>query len=189
VAVNVNGSQTFNVTASSGYEVETVLADGVPVTLSEGQYTFGNVTENHTLSAAFSEIPAVTYDITVDAGANGVITPAGIAGIVKVNEGGAQTFDIIPDVDYHIATLTIDGVGVAPVSSYTFENVTANHTIAATFAAGRQGWPLEIVGYTTVNITQTEFEGMAAAYPSNEYASIDKNTSLPDGNLWKGVAL
>ncbi len=35
---------------------------------------------------------------------------------------------------YHVANVTVDGTSVGAVTSYTFSNVTANHTIAATFA-------------------------------------------------------
>jgi hypothetical protein len=49
-------------------------------------------------------------------------------------------------------------------------------------AADEQEWPLQLVGATTVDISQAEFEAMAAATPSNEYTD-------GDGNVWKGVAL
>ena len=35
---------------------------------------------------------------------------------------------------YHVADVLVDGTSVGPVNSYTFTNVTANHTIAAIFA-------------------------------------------------------
>jgi hypothetical protein len=57
---------------------------------------------------------------------------------VIVNHGSDQSFTIIPSGNYHVATLTVDGLPVTPVipagMSYTFTNVTANHTISATFA-------------------------------------------------------
>ena len=53
---------------------------------------------------------------------------------------------------------------------------------AASVSAFDQAWPLQLVGATTVNITQDQFETMAAANPSNEYTDSDNNT-------WRGVAL
>ena len=48
-------------------------------------------------------------------------------------EGGSQTYTITPATGYHVATLIVDGASVSPATSYTFTNVTAAHTISATF--------------------------------------------------------
>src|SRR5439155_8367199 len=45
-----------------------------------------------------------------------------------------QTFAISPDACYHVADVLVDGVSVGAVNSYTFNNVTGPHTIAASFA-------------------------------------------------------
>ncbi len=74
---------------------------------------------------------------------NGMITPSGTNWVVS---GSTNTYSIIPDEGYHVATLTVDDIPVTPPSTnYTFVSVTANHTITATFAAG-----------TTVTITATQ---------------------------------
>ncbi len=72
-----------------------------------------------------------TYTINASAGANGSITPSGA---VSVNYGDDQTFAIAPNTGCHIADVVVDGSSVGAVSSYTFSNVNANHTIAASFA-------------------------------------------------------
>ncbi|MBI2853339.1 MAG: S8 family serine peptidase [Chloroflexi bacterium] len=71
------------------------------------------------------------YTISSSAGTGGTISPAGG---VKVNPGGSQTFTIAPSVEYRIDRVTVDGVPVGAVASYTLAGVTANHTIAASFA-------------------------------------------------------
>lgn len=43
---------------------------------------------------------------------------------------------ITPDPCYNIADVLVDGSSVGAVTSYTFNNVTANYTITATFAIG-----------------------------------------------------
>ena len=48
--------------------------------------------------------------------------------------GADQTFTITPDASYHVADVLVDGVSVGAVTSYTFTNVTADHTIEASFA-------------------------------------------------------
>ena len=73
---------------------------------------------------------AQKYTITATAGEGGSITPAGA---VSVKEGASQTFAIAAQEGYAIADVLVDGQSVGAVDSYTFENVTANHTIAALF--------------------------------------------------------
>ena len=73
---------------------------------------------------------AQKYTITATAGEGGSITPAGE---VSVKEGASQTFTIAAQEGYAIADVLVDGQSVGAVDSYTFENVTANHTIAALF--------------------------------------------------------
>ena len=68
--------------------------------------------------------------VTATAGEGGSITPAGE---VSVKEGASQTFAIAAQEGYAIADVLVDGQSVGAVDSYTFENVTANHTIAALF--------------------------------------------------------
>jgi hypothetical protein len=53
-----------------------------------------------------------------------------------VNHGADQTFTITANNGYHISGVLVDGISVGPVTSYTCTNVTANHTIAASFALG-----------------------------------------------------
>ena len=128
VSVSYGGSQSFTITPDTGYRVEDVLVDGV----SEGllsSYTFDQVVEGHTIQASFI---ADTVTITASAGTNGSISPAGN---VSVNYGSSQTFAISPDSGYVIADVWIDGVSIDAMDSYTFSNVTADHTINAAFTA------------------------------------------------------
>ena len=53
---------------------------------------------------------------------------------MSVNHGANQSFTITPDANYHVADVLVDAASVGAVTSYTFTNVTANHTIAASFA-------------------------------------------------------
>jgi len=70
------------------------------------------------------------YTITASAGPNGSISPSGD---VSVNEGSDQTFTITPDTGYSINDVLVDESSVGTVSSYTFTDVTEDHTIMATF--------------------------------------------------------
>jgi len=73
-----------------------------------------------------------TYAITASAGAGGNISPYGS---VPVNYGASKTFTITPNTGYHVTNVVVDGSSAEAVQSYTFYNVTSNHTIGATFAA------------------------------------------------------
>ncbi|MDE3245110.1 MAG: PKD domain-containing protein [Acidobacteriota bacterium] len=77
-----------------------------------------------------------TFTITASAGANGTISPSGA---VTVNSGASQSFAIAPNAGYSVGAVTVDGVSQGAVASYTFSNVAANHTIAASFAPTSTG--------------------------------------------------
>ena len=126
--VNYNGSQTYTITPLLGYSISAVQVDGASVG-AVSSYSFSNVTANHTISAAFV---VTTYTISATAGSGGSISPPGTT---TVNYSGSQTYTITPLSGYSIYSVQVDGVSVGGVISYAFINVTANHTIAATFVA------------------------------------------------------
>ena len=70
------------------------------------------------------------FTITAMADEHGSISPSGT---VTVKRDGSQSFTITPDSGYRIADVKVDGTSVGAVKSYTFENVTADHTITVTF--------------------------------------------------------
>ncbi len=99
-----------------------------------------NVNGNISVTANFA---IDTHTITPVAGANGSISPSGT---VTVSHAADQTFTITAANGYHIAGIAVDGAPLATVqgtmsaateiavSSYTFTNITASHTLSATFA-------------------------------------------------------
>ncbi|MDD5093567.1 MAG: PKD domain-containing protein [Dehalococcoidia bacterium] len=72
------------------------------------------------------------YTIDASAGIGGTITPSGT---IKVGSGGSQSFTIAADTGYRIVDVLVDGGSVGAQSSYTFSDVQADHTIAASFVA------------------------------------------------------
>lgn len=129
VTVGGGESQEFTITANSGYHVADVLVDGVSVG-AVTTHTFDDIGADHTISASFAPDTTV-YTIHASAGTNGSITPAGA---VSANEGVNKPFTITPEPGYHVTDVLVDGVPVGAVTSHTFFNVMANHSISASFA-------------------------------------------------------
>jgi hypothetical protein len=76
--------------------------------------------------------------ITASAGAGGTISPLGE---VSVSAGSNKTFQFIPDDGYRVLDVIVDGSSVGRSTSYTFTNVSSNHTIMVTFTPAPQAMP------------------------------------------------
>lgn len=135
VQVNKGDDQTFTIKPDKGYDIEDVAVNGVSVGAVDS-YTFYNVQAPQAIYASFKPTAPNTFTITTSAGANGTISPSGT---VTVTEGDNKTFTISADSGYKIKDVLVDGVSVGAKESYTFENVTANHTISATFERKSDG--------------------------------------------------
>jgi ABC-type transporter MlaC component len=127
ITVSQNSSYTYSINANIGYQVSNVIVDGKSVSPASS-YTFNSITANHTITATFSSIN--TYTITSSAGAGGTISPVGET---ILNQGASQTYLVSPNNGYEISDVTADGVSIGKVSTYTFNNISGNHTIAAIF--------------------------------------------------------
>ncbi|HVZ75932.1 MAG TPA: polysaccharide deacetylase family protein [Candidatus Paceibacterota bacterium] len=73
----------------------------------------------------------VLYAITASTGDNGSISPSGSVSVV---EHASQSFSIAANSGYHISDVVVDGSSVGAVSSYSFSDIGADHTISASFA-------------------------------------------------------
>ena len=112
----------ITVSGTAGQSVETTIK---AIAVKDGMQDSKVETFKYTIN-----IPMPKHTITATAGANGSITPSGA---VEVTEGESKTFTIIADEGYEIAIIKVDGVDVTVETSYTFTNVTADHTIVVTF--------------------------------------------------------
>jgi hypothetical protein len=92
----------------------------------------GNTGSNASRWASYwaAVVSAPTFQITATVGSNGTMSP----GTTGVAQGTNLTETITPNSCYHVSDVLVDGVSVGAVTSYTFTNVQANHTIDATFA-------------------------------------------------------
>ena len=179
VTVNQGASQSFTISANSGFNVLSVTVDGV----NQGainSYTFSNVQANHTINATF-QVVTTTFAITASAGANGSISPTGT---ITVNQGASQSFTITPNSGYNVSSVTVDGANQGAITSYTFSNVQANHTISAAFqlqSSGEgpyNGTPAPIPG--TVQAENYDTGGQGVAYNVTSINGTD-NAYRSDG--------
>ncbi len=145
--ITLNGANPMSVTLGGTYTepgatavdnldvTATVTISGTVNTSALGAYTItytSTDTAGNTRNATrtVNVVLDSTYNITATAGEHGSITPSGIT---AVTAGSNQMYAIVPDDNYSVDVLTIDGVNLAPVTSYTFMNVKATHTINVTF--------------------------------------------------------
>lgn len=91
-----------------------------------GACTF-NLNTNTTVTATFTALP---HTITSTQSPNGTLTPSGAQ---KVVDRSNITFTIIPQTGFQICDVLVDGHSVGKTTSYTFYNVTADHSITASF--------------------------------------------------------
>jgi hypothetical protein len=111
-----------------------------------------------------------THTIYASAGFGGTITPIGS---VSVSDGATQLFTITNNTHYHITDVVVDGVSNGTISSYTFSNVTQDHTIAAAFAIDTYN----ITASAGVGGTITPTGSVSVNYGSTPTFTITKNTS------------
>ena len=123
--VNINATTSFTVTASTGYQINSVTGCGG--TLTGTTYTTGPVTSDCTVAATFTPNTfAVNASVS---GGNGTAYPAA----QTIANGGSASVYFTPATGYALATITDNGVSKTAANPYTVTNVTAAHAIVATF--------------------------------------------------------
>lgn len=132
---------TIDILPNDGYFVSDVKINGTSVStnvlkniISSGKYTFSNVSCDNTFVVTFKQN---AHTIAATCGENGTISPSGN---VSVSEGDSQTFVFTANANYKVSKILVDGIELtgldltyAILNGYTFENVTANHTIYVEF--------------------------------------------------------
>lgn len=141
----IDGTQlSFTATAATGHAF---TGWSGACTGSSNSCTF-TVAGDASLGASFTG-PSQT--VTASAGANGSVSPSGAQAVAY---NGSISFTVTPNSGYGIADVLVDGVSAGSVASYTFNNVTASHTLAASFvlldvaptltvSSGSAGWTEE----------------------------------------------
>jgi uncharacterized repeat protein (TIGR02543 family) len=130
---------TLQATAITGYNFVSWSGDASGSSNPTTVVMDGNksVTANFTIN---------TYTISASAGSNGQISPDGIT---QVNYGDSQAYTITADSGYKISEVMVNGSSVGAVISYSFTNVTANRTIAASFVIDE----IDVTAPTVTNLS------------------------------------
>ncbi len=166
VSVDHGSDQTFTITPAVNHHIAEVLVDGVSVGAITS-HTFIGVVAPHTIAVTFA---IDTYTVTASATGAGSIDPSGG---VNVDHGSDQAFTITPDPNHHVVDVLVDSVSVGAVTSHTFTNVTAPHTIAVTFA---------IDTYTITSSTGAHGTVSPLGPVSVDHGSDQGFTITPDAN-------
>ncbi|MEG0322917.1 MAG: Stk1 family PASTA domain-containing Ser/Thr kinase [Raoultibacter sp.] len=133
---NYSQSEAITTLENAGFKAKVV--DGGYNDVEAGyvisQNPTGKADKGSTVTITVSKGPKPTnyYSITASVtGSGGSISPSGS---VELKEGDSQSYSISPYDGYEIKSVTVDGVEQGPITSYSFSNVTGNHTITVVFA-------------------------------------------------------
>lgn len=118
------------------------------------------------------------YTITASAGANGSISPSGSTGVVQT---GSKTFTITPASGFIVSDVLVDGASMGAVSSYTFSNVGANHTISASFKSSAT------IPFTDVSPNAWYYDAISYVYASSLFKGTTTTQFSPDMNMTRGM--
>jgi hypothetical protein len=156
-----NSNVDVVITPDSGYFISSVTSNGVTVDVGSNTngmtYPLTGITAAlTTVTGTFAEVGTTLYEITVVASENGSISPS----TVSVPSGNDQPFAITPSNNYAVASVVVDGTNMGAITTYTFTNVTAAHSIAATFdyaytSDGIPHWWIDQFGITPDDTAST----------------------------------
>lgn len=121
--VNDEATQAFTLTPATGYHIDAV--NGCGGTLNASTYTTGQVTADCAIAATFA---IDTYTLSYSTDGTGTISGTPVQTVDYGSSGTAVT--AVPNAHYHFVQWS-DGVQTA---TRTDSNVTANLSVAATFA-------------------------------------------------------
>ena len=193
--VDAGDDLTFTIHAEDGCALDYITVNGDvvysnndPENAFTGSWTLEDIREDSEVVAYFGadededgvpDEPSY-WTIEASAGSGGGIDPEGD---VFVPDGGDQRFDFDPDRGYEIDRVRVDGDSERVRSSYTFEEVTENHTIRVTFTETDEGGDDDDdddddSGITYLTITATAGEGGSISPDGRVQVAYDRNKSF-----------
>jgi len=134
----VSGNYTSNIDVGNNTQYTTAnLQDGVTYYFAVTAYNLDDLESDYSEELTYTVgVQNNSHSITASAGANGSISPSGA---VTVDPGSDQSFTITANQNYQVLAVLVDGTSIGAVTSYTFSNVTEDHTVSASFIADSDG--------------------------------------------------
>ena len=130
LSVRYGSDLLISVFPDPGYFLTDVIIDGTSIGPFAGHW-ITDIREDHSVRAIFTQVmPKTPYTIIATAGPGGTIRPFGIQNVKPLK---SKTFNIKASKGYHISDVIVDGLSKGPIPKYSFQSVTASHTIEAVF--------------------------------------------------------
>ena len=185
VSLPPGGAQTFVIAADAGYYIKHVLVDGVSIG-AVATHTFLDVRASHTIEAFFEDVNVKSFTITASAGTGGSISPAGK---IAVERGGRQRFTFVPENDYLVKHVLVDGISAGAVTEYVFEQIAASHTIEALFVEDVPVKEATVIGPGNAKWVETGImigKGDILRFSASGKVAYDAkgNACAPAGTIW-----
>jgi type IV pilus assembly protein PilY1 len=171
-------SKTYTATPADGYRVSEVQVDGSVVTLTDGQYTFSNVSQDHEITVAYVPINS------------GTVTPPP-EGVIP---GCAQNINVhYSNTGFDAADFDLISVGVSPEKTLYLDTgyyaIDPNHIVipftqevSATFFYEGAGYEMNDFGWMLASggVTGTRHEIYSNVNDNNNDGILDNRASWPD---------
>ncbi len=177
--VSENGDSVYYTTDGSDPTIDSPKMTAAGIKISEDTtikcFAFGK---------DYIRSDTVTYEIKLGEfyniaagvnGANGKISPSGN---VAAPKGENFTFTITPNAGYKVRDVLVDGQSVGAVSSYTFNDITAEHSISVRFVIDL---PFSDVGNAWFA------DAVAFAYTNNYFLGTSSSTFEPEAYMTRGM--
>ena len=131
-----------------------------------------------------------SYRISVTQTNGGKISPD----TVSVSKGNSQKFTVTPDDGYEISDVSVDGKSIGVVTSYTFEKITAAHTITAVFKKVNEGNnekdPSEVTWknpFTDIKETDWFYDAVKYVNENGLMKGISDTEFAPENNITRAM--
>lgn len=187
----VSSGAQIKLTAASGATIH-YTTDGTQPTVSSKAYSAPiTITSDTTIKAiaeakgmSLSQTAEVTYKIgavytiSASSGAGGTISPAGNSSVFT---NSAKAFTITPSDGFAISDVLVDGVSQGAAASYTFSNVSANHSIAASFKSASQ------LPFTDAASSDWFYKAVQFAYAKSLFNGTSATTFSPTMTMTRGM--
>ena len=173
--VTINGN-TYSSSSSLSINLGTSLISSLSVSakgssfLAKGTVSITNI--------VYTVNYVVKHIITVSTSDGGTISESGE---IEIENGNSKTITFSANEGYVIDTVLVDGTDIGKVNSYTFENVTSNHTLSVTF---------KIISATITVTNNTGIQNIVS-YPTEKQLdyneSVDVIVTTPHNSNFKAI--